>query len=182
MENLTIYSKENMIDEAVFEEVWQLLEQSFPPCERWDRAGFLSEYENPEFRSLVYRPEKLAGVLNYWDFGSFIYVEHFAVQPQLRGQGTGAMLMGELSRLADGRTFLLEAEPPSDSPIAARRIAFYERLGLLLNSHEYIQPAMGEDEQPVPLVIMSSPKALTAEEFVQARDRLYGSVYHGCRI
>lgn len=181
MKNITIYSKDNMIEESVFEEVWKLMALSFPSDERWDRDGFLSEYENAEFRSLVYRPDdKLGGVMDFWDFGSFIYIEHFAVQPQLRGQGIGAALMAELSHIADGRMYLLEAEPPQDSDIAARRIAFYERLGFALNSYEYIQPAMGKDEHPVPLVIMSAPSALSEEQFVAARDKMYERVYHGC--
>lgn len=179
MKNITIYSKDNMIGKALFDEVWKLLELSFPSNERWDKAGFLSEYENAEFRSMIYCPDKLCGVLNFWELGGFVYVEHFAVQPELRGQGIGAALMHELSRIADGRIYLLEAEPPHDSPVAARRIAFYERLGFVLNTHEYIQPAMGKDEQPLPLVIMSAPKALTEEQFVQARDRMYKTVYYG---
>ena len=170
-----------MIEETVFDEVWKLMELSFPSDERWDRVGFLSEYKNPEFRSLVYHPDKLGGVLNYWDFVSFIYIEHFAVQPYLRGQGIGTALMAELSRIADGRMCLLEAEPPQDSHIAARRIAFYERLGFLLNGYEYIQPAMGKDEHPLPLVIMSSPEALTEECFIAARDKIYERVYYSHR-
>lgn len=181
MNDITIYSHENMIDDELFEDVWKLLELSFPSDERWDKTGFLSEYNNPEFRSLVYCPDKLGGVLNFWDFGSFIYIEHFAVQPYLRGQGIGAALMDEFSRIADGRMYLLEAEPPQDSPVAARRIAFYERLGFVLNSYEYIQPAMGEDEHPLPLVIMSAPEALTEAVFIAARDKMYERVYHGHR-
>lgn len=183
MKDITIYSKDNMIEEAVFEQVWKLMETSFPSDERWDKSGFLSEYQNSEFRSMVYHPDgKLGGVMDFWDFGSFIYIEHFAVQPHLRGQGIGAALMSELSRIAGGRPYLLEAEPPQDSDIAARRVSFYERLGFVLNSYEYIQPAMGEDEHPLPLVIMSAPSALTEEQFIFVRDKMYEKVYHGCGL
>ncbi len=181
MKNITVYNHDNMISESLFGEVWRLLEQSFPSNERWDYAGFLGEYANPEFNSLIYCPDKLGGVLNYWDFGEFIYVEHFAVSPELRGQGTGAALMEELRRRAGGRPLALEAEPPEDSPIAARRIGFYNRIGFVQNPYEYIQPAMGENEQPLPLVIMSSPEIFTEDEFTRVREKMYEKVYHGSR-
>lgn len=181
MKDITIYSGDNMIPSDVFEDVWQLLEESFPSCERWDHDGFLAEYTNPEFRSLVYRPDALSGVLDFWDFGSFVYVEHFAVAPELRGQGTGSAMMEELRRYVGERPLVLEAEPPSDSPLAARRIAFYERIGYVLNPYEYIQPAMGDDEHPIPLVIMSSPRPLSCDEFNAIRDRMYDRVYKGHR-
>ncbi len=170
-----------MISTELFGRVWELLELSFPSNERWDYDGFLGEYANAEFNSMVYCPDELGGVLNFWDFGSFIYVEHFAVAPKLRGQGTGAALMEELRRRVGDRPLALEAEPPEDSPIAARRIGFYKRIGFLQNPYEYIQPAMGENEQPLPLVIMSSPKLFTEAEFVEVRERMYERVYHGCR-
>ncbi len=179
MNNITIYSSNNMIPQPIFEQVWQLLELSFPANERWDYNGFLGEYANPEFRSMVYFPEKLGGVLNYWDFGSFIYVEHFAVTPELRGQGTGAALMEELRQRSDERPLVLEAEPPQDSPIAARRIGFYNRIGFVQNPYSYIQPAMGEDELPLPLVIMSSPQPLSEQEYIRIRNTMYQHVYHG---
>ena len=179
--DVTIYDHENMIDVELFQQVWQLLECSFPSDERWDYSGFLAEYENEQFRSMVYCPDKLGGVLNFWDFGTFVYVEHFAVAPQLRGNGTGAAMMEELRRYVGARTLVLEAEPPEDSPIAARRIGFYNRIGYVQNPYEYIQPAMGEDEQPIPLVIMSSPSLLTENEFITIRETMYEHVYHGHR-
>ncbi len=177
MKDITIYSQFNMIPEDVFEEEWQLLEQSFPPSERWERDGFLREYEYIPFHSMVYRPDRLCGVLNFWDFGYFIYAEHFAVVPELRGQGIGAELMRELFSYAEGRVVVLEAEPPQEGDIAVRRIKFYERLGFVLNSHDYVQPAMGKDKPPIRLVIMSSGSALDKDEYEAVRYELYKTVY-----
>lgn len=178
MKDITIYNCDNMMDMPLFDEVWQLLEQSFPPVERWDRDGFLAEYENPEFNSMIYKPDKLGGVLNFWDFCYFVYAEHFAVAPELRGQGVGSELMRELIDYADGRALVLEAEPPQEGDIAERRIRFYERLGFFLNPHDYVQPPMGKDKYAVRLVIMSSPSELDKEEYEAVRYQLYKSVYH----
>ena len=35
----------------------------------------------------------LAGLILYWDFGAYIYVEHFCVEPSMRGHGLGLSLI-----------------------------------------------------------------------------------------
>lgn len=177
MDNIVVYSKNNMIEKSLFDQLFDLLRLSFPTSERRNYSGHLSEFNEDIFHSLCYILDGLKGFMNYWDFGEFVYVEHFAVAPELRGQGTGSALMNELRRLIGARTLVLEAEPPSDSDIAKRRIAFYERLGFVLNEYEYIQPALMEGEQPIPLVIMSSPRKLSEGEYIRIRDKMYQRVY-----
>ncbi len=177
MNDIIIYSKNNLMEKSMFDQFFSLLKLSFPTSERRNYSGHLSEFNAPEFHSICYVPDGLKGFLNYWDLGDFIYIEHFAVAPELRGQGKGTALMGELRCVVGERTLVLEAEPPSDSDIAARRIAFYERLGFELNEYDYIQPAMMEGESPIPLVIMSSPEKLTESEYIKIRDRLYTDIY-----
>ncbi len=177
MDKICIYCKNNMMDTERFAEFYRLIEISFPKCEHWSREIHCAEFSDPRFHSICYCPDGLKGFLNYWDLGGFIYVEHFAVAPELRGQGIGASLMAELRSIVGDATLVLEAEPSADSPIAARRIAFYERLGYSLNEYEYIQPAMMDDEPEVPLVIMSSPHSLSANEYCDVRDKLYREIY-----
>ncbi len=177
MDNVVIYSKSNMIEKCVFDQMFSLLRLSFPKCERRDYKGHLSEFGEDKFRSMCYIPDDLKGFLNYWDFGDFVYVEHFATAPELRGQGIGSALMRVLRSVVGSRILVLEAEPPSDSEIAARRISFYRRLGFELNDYPYIQPSLIEGEKPIPLVIMSSPDKLSESEYIAMRDRLYKEVY-----
>lgn len=177
MDNIVIYSKSNMIDKSMYDQLFSLLEFSFPASERRNYKGQLGEFQEEQFRSICYIPDGLKGFLNYWDFGDFIYVEHFAVSPELRGQGTGTALIGELRSIVGNRTLVLEAEPLADSNIAQRRIGFYERLGFVLNEYDYIQPVMMEGEEPIPLVIMSSPDKLSESEYTLIRDCLYKEVY-----
>ena len=40
----------------------------------------------------------LAGLILYWDFGTYIYVEHFCVEPSLRGHGLGTLILAALAR------------------------------------------------------------------------------------
>ena len=177
MDNIVIYSKDNMIGKDLFNQLFSLLEISFPTSERRTYSGHLSEFDAPEFHSLCYMPDDLRAVLNYWDLGEFIYIEHFAVAPELRGQGTGSLLMHELRSVVGERPLVLEAEPLTDSSIAARRIAFYQRLGFEYNEYDYIQPPLIEGESPIPLKIMSAPDRLSEDEYIRVRDRLYRDVY-----
>lgn len=177
MNNTVVYNRRSMIDMQRFDELFAILEQSFPKSKRRDRTGHLAEFSEERFNSICYIPDKLMGFLNYWDFDDFIYIEHFAVSPELRGQGTGSALMRYLAELTDGRKLVLEAEPPDDSSIAARRVAFYERLGFRLNRYKYIQPALIKGEKPIPLVIMSSPTLLSPDEYDVIRERMYHEVY-----
>ena len=39
----------------------------------------------------------LAGLILYWDFGAYIYVEHFCIFPKLRGQKCGQRALEKLN-------------------------------------------------------------------------------------
>lgn len=178
MHSITIFDSCNRMPQQVFEEFFSLMEISFPATERRDRNGFLWEYENAEFRSMCSLSEHLEAVMNYWDMGDIIYIEHFAVAPELRGRGKGAAMMKEMLLRESGKTLVLEAELPSEGEVAKRRIGFYERLGFMMNEYSYIQPPLIKGEPPVPLAIMSCPEALSRESFDHVRETLYRKVYN----
>lgn len=177
MDNIVVYNSSARMGSEVFDQYFTLLCEAFPKSERRDRKGHLSEFDEPHFNSVCYQPDDLKGFINYWNLDGFIYIEHFAVVSELRGQGIGAELMSCLRAIQQEKVMVLEAEPPQDSAIAARRIDFYRRLGFALNPYPYIQPAMMEGEQPIPLVIMSSPLSLSESEFIRIRNSIYENVY-----
>ena len=100
---------------------------------------------------------------------------HFAVRKSCRNGGLGAVLLTQLTAQSR-KPVILEVELPTGE-LEARRIAFYERNGFVMNPFEYMQPAMGEDRHAIPLRIMSYPKRLLADEFETMRDVLYCHVY-----
>ena len=118
----------------------QLLTAAFPPEEYRDFEELrVLTQDDPRFRNhaILDRGEPV-GVLSYWDFGRFHYVEHFAVCPGMRNRGYGRKVLGMLrSRLHT--PVVLEVERP-DSELAARRIAFYRRNGFTLWESDYVQP------------------------------------------
>ena len=57
MENLITYSKTSPISDEKFDRLFEILEYSFPPCERGNYALHRSEFTRDEFRCMCYEPE-----------------------------------------------------------------------------------------------------------------------------
>ena len=135
---------------------------SLPEYEVWGIKNAENELQTDAFISL-------------WRFEDFTYGEHFAVRRELRGQGTGTKILAEILQNEHQR-FCLEVEPP-ETETAKRRIAFYERNGFTLNHFPYMQPPLGEDRDPLPLMIMTTGGAIEKDEFEHIRKTLYKKVY-----
>lgn len=177
MNKITIYSNKDPMTREYFQRIYEILEYSFPKSERRSAEEHFSEFEKPAFRSMVLENGAIMGFMNFWMLDGFIYLEHFAVAKEMRGQGLGARLMDELKKLANGQPLILEAEPPQLNVTASRRVRFYERLGFALNEYKYLQPPYSKGEQPLPLAIMSFPDALSRDEFLRIRTELYRGAY-----
>ena len=103
-------------------------------------------------RSARWRTDRLLADVFVWQTEDFVYLEHFAVQPSLRGQGTGSRILREL--LQGKKPFILEIEPPEDA-LTCRRKAFYERNGLQAQPYDHVQLPFQGGGPIVPLVIMA---------------------------
>ena len=147
------------LDRSDFEEVYRIMEQSFPADERRKKEGQQKLLDEEKDELLGVRNEGgLLAFLAVWEFAEFVFIEHFAVSEK-------------------ARKLVLEVELPEDS-LKKRRIGFYERHGFTFNEYPYIQPPMGEDRHEIPLRIMSAPEPLSEDEFQSVRTELYESVYH----
>ncbi|MCM1484476.1 MAG: GNAT family N-acetyltransferase [Muribaculaceae bacterium] len=151
-------------DDAYLGELSELYHTSFPPEERREWNDILERSESQscplEFLVIIYRRE-VAGMITCWHLPGFDYVEHFAVKSSLRGKGIGADAIRKLVARAGGVPIVLEVEPATDGPIAARRIRFYERCGFTGHTEfKYIQPPYAPGLPPVRLMLMSSSSGL----------------------
>ena len=109
---------------------------------------------NTKHYALNTTQENLLGLLTTWHFEEFIYIEHFAIDPDLRSRGYGAEALKTF--IAQQQCpIVLEAEPPTDK-LSTRRIRFYERCGLTLYDFPYIQPAYTPESNPVELRLMGT--------------------------
>ena len=112
----------------LFEASFTLYEASFPPNERRTREDHLRALQDADFFPLgAVEDGKLLADVFLWETEDFCYLEHFAVQPSLRGHGTGSTILRQL--LTQDKPLILEIEPPDDE-ITCRRKHFYERNGL----------------------------------------------------
>lgn len=158
MNNTVIYSSKNPMPHEKFMQLFDIMERSFPREEHGSAQLHYSELSRSEFRCLCYEPEGVpAAFMNYYDFSenSVVFLEHFAVEQQLRGNGIGSQLMQYFKEITSPSLIVLEVEPPEGEK-ERRRIAFYQRMGFVLNSGEYFQPAFHEGMSELPLKLMST--------------------------
>lgn len=174
-----------------FDFLYEVYQQSFPEDERRNREQLLEEMGQTEacVGLISYQGER-AGLFIYWELEDFIYLGHFAIHEDFRGDGIGALFLSQILRWAS-LPVVLEVEHPTNK-ISKRRIAFYERLGLKLFECNYYQPSYQKGQPPVPLYLMSAPAHTTGynegteyilpEQYNEVVDAMYEYVYEGCDI
>lgn len=178
MENLITYSKTSPISDEKFDRLFEILEYSFPPCERGSYALHRSEFTRDEFRCMCYEPEGVpAAFINYYHLRDInaLFVEHFASAEELRGKGIGSAVMNSLLERSGDSLVVLEVEPPEDE-LSRRRVQLYRRLGFTLNDGSYFQPPFYGNPKPLPLMLMST-RPLSASEFASTAASIHRNVY-----
>lgn len=154
----------------------ELFEKAFPEEERPPFATVRDrEQENFHFLVATLEDDEPVGILTYWTFEEFAYVEHFAIANQYRNMGFGkACMLNLMNQYPD--QLVLEIELPNTEQ-AESRLEFYSDLGLTQNPQEYIQPSYYGNRLEVPMLIMSKYE-LDDEEFEEMRQILYKEVYN----
>lgn len=153
------------------------MEASFPVNEIRTFSGQRDLLANPNYQLFTEKDTegRTLAFLAAWEFPELRFIEHLAVNPDIRGGGIGNKLMSRYIHCSD-KPVLLEVEPPAGE-LEQRRIGFYERLGFHLNPYSYVQPPLRAGQADLPLLIMTYPKAVTLKEFQRFRDILYTGVY-----
>ena len=175
------YQGANMIkriNREDFDAVFSIMEQSFPLDEYRTYEEQKELFAIPEYAiyGLYAEDESLIkGFAAVWEFENVVFLEHLAVNPACRNGGLGAKMLQGLKE-EFGKPICLEVELPEDE-LTRRRIGFYERNGFVLNPYDYIQPPLSKGRKAIPLMIMTSEKGLSQEEFFEVRDLLYKKVY-----
>ena len=149
-----------ILSERDYPEFLRLYTDSFPEEERRpyadtaDLANFILS-NGDRFHILAAREaDRFVGFITYWQFPDYIYGEHFAIIPEMRGRNIGAHMMRHLLDNVS-HNMILEVELP-ETEIARRRIGFYERLGFTPHPEiPYIQPPYSPGLQELPLMLMT---------------------------
>ena len=151
--------------EPLFEAAMALYESSFPTHEQRTHRDQLRAMERENFFcTAAVDSNALAGLLWYWRFDGGIYVEHFAVAPQLRGAGYGSRILKAFcTREPDT---LLEIDPPVDA-ISRRRLNFYTRLGFRMQPFTHVHPPYRRGFQGHELKVLTFARDWTETEYRQ---------------
>lgn len=155
-----------------------LYASSFPVFEQRTEQQQQQAFSCPNYHLTAYREnDRLIGFIAYWEFPSYIYIEHFAIHAALRGKGYGGQVL-ENFLSAHSKTILLEIDPPADT-VSRARLRFYQRCGFYPNPYLHVHPPYREAYQGHPLVVLSAGREITEDEYRQFRTDLSSVVMHG---
>ena len=116
------------------------------------------------------------GLITYWDFGHFHYIEHFAIAPTLRNGGHGKSVLNHLCQLLK-HPIILEVEIPEEE-MAQRRINFYQRQGFSLWEEPYQQPPYKVGDNYLPMLLMAYGNLECEKDFDSVKECIYREVYN----
>lgn len=160
-----------------YEYIEQLLTDAFPPEEHRDledQKG-MTQKESIFNACVIKEDDRFIGILTYWMFDNFVYIEHFATDSQVRNGGYGSKILSLfISSLS--LPLVLEVELPTNE-LAKRRIHFYERLGLHLIPTDYQQPPYRTGDQMLPMHLMSNGEINDEHAVQKIKEVLYSKVY-----
>lgn len=105
----------------------------------------------------------MVGFIAYWKFDTYIYVEHFAIHPDKRGQNRGSFILNDLINKTD-RRIVLEIDPPVDE-ISRKRLQFYRSHGFSENPYEHFHPAYRKGIKDHLLVVLSTGGKMVKQEY-----------------
>ncbi len=158
----------------------ELYEGSFPEDERreWSDLIEISCVRRDYFRTThVMHHGVFMGIIYWWNFRDFAYVEHFAVDSCARNCGLGGRALDMFTSRLAGKGVVLEVEPESDGEMARRRIRFYQRHGFeLVKGFKYLQPPYSAGKNELELCLMTKGECPRAEIIARTlRREVYGA-------
>lgn len=176
---VSVLDREKLIEiyKDDFDSFFKVMEKSFPEIERRTYEGQKELFDESQYRVLGYKNNnnEVTAFIAFWEFDDFHFIEHFAVDEELRGNGIGSRFIKDFLNKSAKKT-VLEVEYPEDE-ISMRRIEFYKRIGMNINDYEYVQPPLQKGQELLPLKIMSYPDTLDKAQFDYIRKELYDNVY-----
>lgn len=165
-------------DATLYAYMEQLLTASFPSDE-YRSLEELRKYTDTKshfYNNIIFYHDTPIGFITYWDFDSFYYVEHFAIDPAQRNGGHGKNVLNHLSQLLN-HPIILEVEAPEEE-MAIRRINFYKRQGFSLWEKPYLQPPYKPGDNYLPMLLMAQGNLQCERDFDRIKGRIYQEVYN----
>ena len=163
-----IFERITTPEHPLYTDAITLYKISFPYHEQRETASQTAILRHPDYHfDAVCDGGAFVGEILYWDIGDALYIEHFCVLPSMRNKHYGQKILAALQ----DSPLILEIDQTVDE-ISRRRKGFYERCGFLENPYPHTHPPYHAGTPGHDLVVMSSPKALTPEEYETFRRAL----------
>lgn len=158
-----------------FESVLNLYLNSFPKEERREPDSLAEVIHEPGMNFCAVEINgQMSGMVVFWKFDSFLYIEHLAVLPELHRGGIGSLVLKRLQEL--GSPILLEVEIPFDT-VGRNRVGFYLKAGFSQLPVEYFQPPYRDGEQLLPMMLFSDTSGWTRRTLDQCIEEFRFQVY-----
>lgn len=146
-----------------FENLYRI---SFPIFEQRTEQQQIQAFSSLAYHLNIYLDgETFVGFIAYWEFDYYLYIEHFAVHPDLRGKGYGSIVLKTLQDSTNKR-LLLEIDPVTDE-ISAKRLHFYQLNGFYTNLYRHTHPPYREGFHGHELVVLTTVGQISQEEYAQ---------------
>lgn len=150
-----------------FNEVWKLYKSAFPAHEQ--RTEGQMEQALNDLRCHLeawFDQEEFIGLLQWWKYPDFSYVENLAIVPEKRGGGQGQKILRTLMNPESASPVILEIDPLEDE-VARRRWHFYAKLGYVMNAHRHLHPPYQPGDATFELCLLSWPSAISEAQYAR---------------
>lgn len=148
-----------------FDNFYNIILDNFPTKEIKDYDYMKDTFKKGYFKVLTLKEDnKIIGILSYYLGNEFVFVDYFAINGNYKGKGLGGKMLKYFITKVNSKV-ILEVEYPENEQ-SRRRIAFYQRCGLVLNDqYNYFVPPVRNLKHRLYFHLMSYPKAITENEF-----------------
>ncbi len=165
MKNIKIFDLK-ICDEKYFSKAWDIYVSSFPSYERRTLDEQKIILENDKYNAKIFfKDDEVLAILFFWNFSTYTFCEHFAINKDFRGQSYGSKILKNFIKRYEN--IVLEIEPIKDE-ISKRRYKFYKNLGFIKNDFKHFQVPFRKDDKKLELLFLSLNK-LETEDY----DKLY---------
>jgi len=165
------------ISDTDFKLTWGTYSSSFPDYEKRLLASHKRAFEDSRFyANSVYDNDNYIGFIFFWILGSYIFVEHFAIEEKFRNNSYGSKIITKLTEENKTYIILLEIDPPDDE-ISIRRFDFYNRLGFRNNDIIHCIPSFQKKLGNYILNLLSYGRVITDDEYSLFYDSLMKSIF-----
>lgn len=154
------------VDIPLFEAFRDVYTVSFPIYEQRTDIQQREAFSSSHYHLDCYmESERFVGFIAYWTFDEYVYVEHFAINPEMRGCGLGGKILNALIN-SENKRVILEIDPVTDE-MSLARMRFYKSYGFSENAFPHIHPAYRKEYPGHNLLVLTTYGQATAAEYAR---------------